>query len=75
MLNDPEAAQYVNGIAVHWYEDFLTPAETTLAETHRRHPNVSIFATEVRFRLKTYKKILGNSWSLTHRHYQSTNFG
>lgn len=46
VLEDPEAAKYVHGIAVHWYLDFLAPAKSTLGETHRLFPNTMLFASE-----------------------------
>uniref|UniRef100_A0A0R3RWK4 Glucosylceramidase n=1 Tax=Elaeophora elaphi TaxID=1147741 RepID=A0A0R3RWK4_9BILA len=44
VLKDKEAAQYVSGIAVHWYNDFIPVSQ--LSETHNRHPNKFIFGTE-----------------------------
>ncbi|XP_027726595.1 lysosomal acid glucosylceramidase isoform X2 [Vombatus ursinus] len=46
VLMDPKAAQYVSGIAVHWYLDFLAPINATLGETHRLFPDVTLFASE-----------------------------
>uniref|UniRef100_A0A1I7XHB2 Glucosylceramidase n=1 Tax=Heterorhabditis bacteriophora TaxID=37862 RepID=A0A1I7XHB2_HETBA len=45
ILSDPETAQYVSGIAIHWYEDFVTPAHV-LTLTHERHPDYFMLATE-----------------------------
>ncbi|VDL68327.1 unnamed protein product [Nippostrongylus brasiliensis] len=45
IFNDVEAAQYVDGIGVHWYLNFLTPP-SVLATTHKRHPTKFILATE-----------------------------
>lgn len=45
ILADPEASQYVSGIAVHWYLDVLAPP-VSLDLTHRNHPGVFIFGTE-----------------------------
>ncbi|CAB3410096.1 unnamed protein product [Caenorhabditis bovis] len=45
ILNDPMAAKYVSGIALHWYEDFIEPA-TVLTTTHNRHPDYFLMATE-----------------------------
>ncbi|TMS38975.1 hypothetical protein L596_005585 [Steinernema carpocapsae] len=45
VLRDPEAAKYIAGVAVHWYEDFMTPAHN-LEWTHQGHPDKFIFATE-----------------------------
>ncbi|VDK28999.1 unnamed protein product [Gongylonema pulchrum] len=44
VLKDKEAAQYISGIAVHWYADFVPASQ--LAETHNRHPDKFILATE-----------------------------
>ena len=35
ILGDPDAAQYVAGIAVHWYWDHLFPP-SILTETHNK---------------------------------------
>ncbi|KAK5972474.1 Glucosylceramidase, partial [Trichostrongylus colubriformis] len=45
ILGDPEAAKYVAGVAVHWYEDNEVPA-SVLTTTHNRHPDFFILATE-----------------------------
>ncbi|CAI5449246.1 unnamed protein product [Caenorhabditis angaria] len=45
ILSDPMAAQYVSGIAIHWYEDFIDPAKA-LTETHLKHPDYFMLATE-----------------------------
>ncbi|KAK6750033.1 hypothetical protein RB195_002184 [Necator americanus] len=45
ILNDTEAAKYVSGIAVHWYEDLEVPA-AVLTTTHQRHPDYFILASE-----------------------------
>lgn len=47
VLKDEEAAQYVSGIAVHWYNDFVPVSQ--LSETHNRHPNKFIFGSEASF--------------------------
>lgn len=46
VLGDPQAARYVDGIAVHWYLDAITPADKTLGTTHARFPEYFMFATE-----------------------------
>jgi len=51
ILDDPDAAPFVDGIAVHWYaatED-MTPSFLyfgKMSETHDRHPDYFILATE-----------------------------
>ncbi|EPB74231.1 O-Glycosyl hydrolase family 30 [Ancylostoma ceylanicum] len=45
VLNDPEAAKYVSGVAIHWYNDRGVPA-SLLKTTHQRHPDYFILATE-----------------------------
>jgi glucosylceramidase len=35
VLSDEDAAKYVSGIAVHWYEDFLLPA-SLLTDLHNK---------------------------------------
>ncbi|XP_067831900.1 lysosomal acid glucosylceramidase isoform X2 [Heptranchias perlo] len=46
VLDDVHTAQYVDGIAVHWYVDQLTPADKTLGTTHHLYPEYYLFATE-----------------------------
>lgn len=48
VLADVEAAQYVDGIGVHWYAatEELLPFWRRLSETHSRHPGVFILGTE-----------------------------
>lgn len=45
VLADELAAQYVDGIAVHWYLDYVTPA-SKLTKTHEHHPTKFILSTE-----------------------------
>ncbi|CAD6193573.1 unnamed protein product [Caenorhabditis auriculariae] len=45
ILSDPDAAKYVLGIGVHWYDDKNTPA-SVLTTTHNNFPNYFIFGTE-----------------------------
>ncbi|CAG0890468.1 unnamed protein product [Darwinula stevensoni] len=45
ILKDPEAAQYVSGIAVHWYTDFIAPP-VLLDLTHAEFPDYWILSTE-----------------------------
>ena len=45
VFSSKDAAKYVSGIAVHWYEDFVTPA-LALSSTHQKFPDKFILATE-----------------------------
>ncbi|XP_005104817.1 lysosomal acid glucosylceramidase [Aplysia californica] len=45
VLSDPEASQYLSGVAVHWYSDFLVPSDV-LTKTHTNFPDKFIFASE-----------------------------
>ncbi|KAF0314616.1 Glucosylceramidase [Amphibalanus amphitrite] len=45
ILDDADAAQYVDAIGVHWYRDGDAPA-SLLTDTHKLHPNVPLIATE-----------------------------
>lgn len=45
ILTDPEAAKFVTGIAVHWYDDGEDPYEY-LSPTHDKFPNYFIMSTE-----------------------------
>ncbi|KAK6112401.1 O-Glycosyl hydrolase 30 family protein [Brugia pahangi] len=62
VLKDMEAAQYISGIAVHWYNDFVPVSQ--LSETHSRHPNKFIFGTEACTGFKPFEHspLLGD-WS------------
>ncbi|VDN59158.1 unnamed protein product [Dracunculus medinensis] len=44
VLRDAETEKYVSGIGVHWYLNFVSAKR--LSETHNRHPNKFILATE-----------------------------
>uniref|UniRef100_A0A8C5RKS3 Glucosylceramidase n=1 Tax=Laticauda laticaudata TaxID=8630 RepID=A0A8C5RKS3_LATLA len=46
VLKDPKAAQYINGIGIHWYLDFLAPIDLTLSITHHLFPNYYLISTE-----------------------------
>lgn len=45
VLNDKEAAKYIKGVAVHWYGDRQANFDK-LNQTHYRHPNHFLLATE-----------------------------
>ncbi|XP_076030329.1 lysosomal acid glucosylceramidase-like [Oratosquilla oratoria] len=45
MMSYPSAAQYVYGVAVHWYTDAFTPA-ALLDVTHKKHPQLPLLYTE-----------------------------
>ncbi|KAF0293665.1 Glucosylceramidase [Amphibalanus amphitrite] len=45
VLADPEAAAYVDGVAVHWYGDPFFPADA-LTATHNHHPDKFLLNTE-----------------------------
>ena len=45
---DESASGYIDGIALHWYFDEVCFAKR-LTQTHERHPNKFILATEVPF--------------------------
>ncbi|XP_078314171.1 lysosomal acid glucosylceramidase-like [Crassostrea virginica] len=45
VFSSEEARKYVSGIAVHWYEDFITPS-LALASTHKKFPDKFLLATE-----------------------------
>ncbi|XP_026172352.1 lysosomal acid glucosylceramidase isoform X1 [Mastacembelus armatus] len=46
VLNDVHAAQYIHGVAVHWYMDSVVPAEISLGTTHDLYPEYYLFGTE-----------------------------
>uniref|UniRef100_A0A915Q653 Glucosylceramidase n=1 Tax=Setaria digitata TaxID=48799 RepID=A0A915Q653_9BILA len=65
VLKDKEAAQYVSGIGVHWYVDFVPASQ--LSETHNRHPDKFIIGTEASLactgsKPSEHKPLLGD-WS------------
>ncbi|EPB74230.1 O-Glycosyl hydrolase family 30 [Ancylostoma ceylanicum] len=45
ILSDAEAAKYVSGIAIHWYEDQEVPP-SVMTTTHQRHPDYFMLGTE-----------------------------
>lgn len=45
VFSSEEARKYVSGVAVHWYEDFITPAGA-LSSTHKKFPEKFLLATE-----------------------------
>nr|CAD7456880.1 unnamed protein product [Timema tahoe] len=45
VLSDEAAAEYVSGIAVHWYQDTRTN-DSVLEQTHEMHPDKFLFYTE-----------------------------
>jgi len=46
ILSDPDAAKYVSGIAVHWYQNQGIGPQP-LTDTHNKWPDYWILATEV----------------------------
>lgn len=46
LFQDPEAAKYVAGMGVHWYENDLTDMDR-LVRTHQLYPNKFVLSTEV----------------------------
>jgi len=45
ILTDPEAAQYISGIGLHWYTDGFIPP-SVIEETHNNFPDYFIIGTE-----------------------------
>lgn len=45
IMQDEQAAQYVDGVAFHWYGDNLDNYQA-LVEVHNEHPNLPLLATE-----------------------------
>jgi glucosylceramidase len=43
---DPESAEYVYGVAVHWYESTFKVFEEIFDEVHKKFPNFAIIHTE-----------------------------
>ncbi|XP_075321710.1 lysosomal acid glucosylceramidase isoform X2 [Odontesthes bonariensis] len=46
VLSDVHAAQYIHGVAVHWYYDRIVPADISLGVTHQLYPEYYLFGTE-----------------------------
>jgi glucosylceramidase len=44
-MGDPEAAKYVDGVAFHWYDDFLHNYDI-LDEVHEAYPDLPLLGTE-----------------------------
>lgn len=45
-MESPAAAKYVDGVAYHWYEDYLAKA-SSLSDVHNSHPSLFHLPTEV----------------------------
>ena len=62
MLDDPDAAQYVSGIGVHWYWDNIVDAER-LNATHHAHPDYFMLGTEAcEGHLEWEEEVILGSW-------------
>jgi len=57
-LNDSQAAQYVHGIAFHWYNNSHAPV-TILDQVHEAHPQYFLLNTEACKELRGGKLVLG----------------
>ncbi|XP_068229944.1 lysosomal acid glucosylceramidase-like [Palaemon carinicauda] len=68
VLNDTEAAQYVDGIAVHWYwDDFSSP--NLLTRTHELFPDAFLLGTEACVGDKPYEvEVAIGSWERLERY-------
>ncbi|KAM7285332.1 lysosomal acid glucosylceramidase-like [Ixodes scapularis] len=63
VLGDPEAAKFVQGVAVHWYaNDYMGP--WVLDKTHNNFPDKFILATEAceGWRSSDVEKVILGSW-------------
>lgn len=65
VLHDPKASEYISGIAVHWYFDWLV-GPSVLNYTHNLFPDKFIMATEA-CNYDTPDKSLG-SWELAEKY-------
>ncbi|CAN8029207.1 unnamed protein product, partial [Ixodes persulcatus] len=64
VLGDPEAAKFVQGVAVHWYaNDYMGP--WVLDKTHNNFPDKFILATEAceGWRSSDVEKVILGSWN------------
>lgn len=68
ILSDKEAAQYVSGIGVHWYWDWLIGPEV-LSATHESFPDKFILATEACDKTPPPKEI--GSWEEGEKYSES----
>ncbi len=71
VLEDPEAAKYVWGIAYHWYETWTggQPQFVNVDRVHEAFPNTHLMFTEGCVERFDYSKI--NDWSLGERYGNS----
>lgn len=71
VLEDPEAAKYVWGIAYHWYETWTggEPQFVNVERVHEAFPNTNIMFTEGCVEKFDYSKI--NDWALGERYGRS----
>ncbi|CAG9104406.1 unnamed protein product [Plutella xylostella] len=60
--DNPEVLKYVDGVGVHWYGDFLTPA-AVLKEVYKKHPDKFLLGTEASAGYLPYdKSVILGSW-------------
>uniref|UniRef100_H2YMC4 Glucosylceramidase n=1 Tax=Ciona savignyi TaxID=51511 RepID=H2YMC4_CIOSA len=71
VLNDQEAAQYVSGIGVHWYMDWILPP-TRISDTHKAFPDFFILGTEACSGAMPFQpdKVILGSWTRGERYSQ-----
>ena len=46
VMNDPQVREYVSGIAIHWYFDYLDPTGQRLRDTNSQFPDKFLLYTE-----------------------------
>lgn len=63
VFSSPDVVKFVSGIAVHWYEDFVTPV-IALSSTHQKFPDKFILATEACAGSQAWdtEKVILGSW-------------
>ena len=61
IMDDTEAAQYVDGIAFHWYGSFLKNYQD-LADVHEKYPSIPLYATEATLEKPWLQKVTGKVW-------------
>ncbi|XP_002122773.2 lysosomal acid glucosylceramidase-like [Ciona intestinalis] len=69
VLNDTSASQYVSGIGVHWYMDWILPI-SRISDTHKAFPDYFILGTEACSGAMPFQpdKVILGSWTRGQRY-------
>ncbi|VEN46551.1 unnamed protein product, partial [Callosobruchus maculatus] len=62
MFKSKKVEQYIDGIAVHWYQEGVSPS-LSLSDTHKSFPKKFILATEASWGAKKQTKVCLGCWN------------